>query len=164
MSSIVEQEIKKWFSDAKKVVIAGIGNPIRSDDFVGLKIVEDLKGKVSANVCLLECETVPESFISDIAEFKPSHVLLVDAAFLKLEPGEFRFVQSSAISSFPAVSTHLLPLRIFCDLVNQSTGAKIALVLVEPGNVEFGEGLTCEVSATAEKISTLLLGLFGTKK
>ena len=75
-------------SSAKKIVIAGIGNPIRSDDYVGLKIVQDLQGKVSEKVCLLECETVPESYLLDIEKFNPTHVLLIDAAFLGLKPGE----------------------------------------------------------------------------
>ena len=53
MADAIEKELKNWFVDAKKVVVAGIGNPIRQDDYVGLKIVEDLKGKVPENVCLV---------------------------------------------------------------------------------------------------------------
>ena len=44
MSGEIERELENWFADAKKVVVAGIGNPIRSDDYAGLKIVEKLKG------------------------------------------------------------------------------------------------------------------------
>jgi len=66
MSGEIERELENWFADAKKVVVAGIGNPIRSDDYAGLKIVEKLKGKLPETVCLLECETVPESYLLDI--------------------------------------------------------------------------------------------------
>ena len=161
MADHIEIELKSWFVDAKKVVIAGIGNPIRSDDYVGLKIVQDLQGKVSENVCMLECETVPESYLLDIEEFKPTHVLLIDAAFLGLEPGEVSLVDSEKISDFPAITTHVLPLRIFCEYVKQATGAKIALLLIEPKSMEFGEGLTLEVQAAAEKITKILLELLG---
>jgi hydrogenase 3 maturation protease len=157
----IGKELENWLTDAKKVVIAGIGNPIRSDDYVGLKIVQDLQGKVSGNVCLLECETVPESYLLDIEEFKPTHVLLIDAAFLGLNPGEVRLVDSEKISDFPAITTHVLPLRIFCEYVKQATGAKIALLLIEPKSMEFGEGLTVEVQAAAEKITKILLELLG---
>ena len=55
MAEQIEKELRNWFAGAKKVVIAGIGNPIRSDDYVGLNIVEYLKGKLPETVCLLEC-------------------------------------------------------------------------------------------------------------
>lgn len=164
MSGAIEKELESWFVDAKKVVLAGIGNPIRHDDNAGLKIVQDLQGKVSGNVLLLECETVPESYLSEIQEFHPSHVLLVDVAFLGLKPGKVRLIKSGEIASFPAITTHLLPLRIFCDLVEQTAGAKIALLLIEPGNVEFGEGLSLEVDKVTEKIKKILLKLLGTEK
>ena len=161
MAEEIEKELKNWFADAKKVVIAGIGNPIRSDDYVGLKIVEKLKGKLPETVCLLECETVPESYLLDIEEFHPSHVLLIDAAFLGLNPGEASLGDAEKIADFSAITTHLLPLRIFCDYVKQATGAKIALLLIEPKSVEFGEGLTAEVQAAAERLTKILLGLLG---
>jgi hydrogenase 3 maturation protease len=161
MAGKIGKELENWLTDAKKVVIAGIGNPIRSDDYVGLKIVQDLQGKVSGNVCLLECETVPESYLLDIEEFKPTHVILIDAAFLGLNPGEVRLVDSEKISDFPAITTHVLPLRIFCEYVKQATGAKIALLLIEPKSMEFGEGLTAEVQEAAEKVTKILLELLG---
>jgi hydrogenase 3 maturation protease len=161
MADVIEKELKNWFSDAKKVVIAGIGNPIRQDDYVGLKIVQDLQGELPENVCLLECETVPESYILDIEQFKPTHVLLIDAAFLNLKPGKASLLDTEKIADFPAITTHMLPLRIFCEYVKQATGAKIALLLVEPASMEFGEGLSVEVQAAAKRLTKILLGLLG---
>ncbi len=156
----VQEALEKWFAGAKRVVIAGIGNPIRTDDFVGVKIVQDLTGKVSKNVHLIECETVPESFMQEIVDLKPSHVLLIDAAVLGLKPGKTRLVFPEQVANFPAVTTHVLPLRIFCEYITKMTEAKIALLLVEPENTEFGEGLTQMVQAAAEKITKILLELF----
>jgi hydrogenase 3 maturation protease len=161
MSDAVEQNLKNWFADAKKIVVAGIGNPIRSDDYVGIKIVQDLQGKVSEKVCLLECETVPESYLLDIEAFNPTHVLLIDAAFVGLKPGEASLVDTERIANLPAITTHILPLRIFCDYIKKTTDAKIGLLLVEPKNMEFGEGLNVEVEATAQRLAMLLLELLG---
>jgi hydrogenase 3 maturation protease len=156
----VKDALKKWFVGAEKVVVAGIGNPIRRDDFVGVKIVQDLKGKVSKNVCLIECETVPESFMQEIVDLKPSHVLLIDAAILGLKRGETRLVFPEQITDFPAVTTHVLPLHIFCEYIAKMIETKIALLLIEPENTAFGEGLTPEVQKTAEKINKVILELF----
>ena len=155
----IQDALKAWFAGADKLVVAGIGNPIRRDDFVGVKIVQDLTGKVSDKVHLLECETVPESFMQEIVDLKPSHVLLVDAAFLGLKPGETRLIFPEQVTDFPAITTHMLPLRIFCEYITKMTEAKIALLLIEPENTEFGEGLTPTVQAAAEKITKTLLEL-----
>ena len=152
----IQDALKKWFADPERVVVAGIGNPIRRDDFVGVKIVQDLTGKVSDKVHLFECETVPESFMEEIVDLKPSHVLLIDAAVLGLKPGETRLVFPEQVADFPAITTHVLPLRIFCEYIANMTKAKIALLLIEPKNTEFGEGLTLDVQAAAEESVNIL--------
>jgi hydrogenase 3 maturation protease len=145
----IRDVLKKWFTDAERVVVAGIGNPIRKDDFVGVRIAQDLIGRVSDKVQLLECETVPESSLQEIVDLDPSHVL-------GLKPGEIRLVFPERIADFPPITTHVLPLRIFCELIASMTKAKIALLLIEPENTEFGEGLTPKVQAAADKIVNIL--------
>ncbi|MCW4010687.1 MAG: hydrogenase 3 maturation endopeptidase HyCI [Candidatus Bathyarchaeota archaeon] len=152
-----EEELKNWLSGAKTVVVAGIGNDIRMDDFVGVKIVQDLQGKVSSKVHLIECETVPESFMDEIVELKPSHVLLVDAALLGLNPGEIRLYDSAKVVNMPTISTHMLPLRMFCDYITQMAQAKLTLLLVEPKETDFGEGLSDVVAESAGRIVDFLL-------
>jgi len=153
----VEKELKTWLSNAEKVVVAGIGNPIRMDDFVGTKIVQDLQGKVSEKIYLIECETVPENFMQQIIDFNPTHVLLIDAAILGLKPGDSRLIRPERLMAFPAYSTHALPLGMFCGYLAKMTKANIALLLVEPKKADFGEGLTLEVEASAQDIVDSLL-------
>jgi hydrogenase 3 maturation protease len=153
----LENELSNWLKEASSVVVAGIGNSIRSDDHVGVRIVSDLQGKVSMAVRLIECETVPESFVDHIIEIRPSHVILVDAAMLGQRPGTAHLYEAEEVISVPSISTHTLPLRVFCDYVKQLTGASIALVLIEPKNVDFGEGLTPEIEAAAVRVQAALL-------
>ena len=141
------------------MVIAGIGNEIRTDDFVGVKIVQDLTGKISKKVHLIECETVPESFMDEIVELKPSHVLLIDAAILDLEPGAVRLYDACKVANFPAITTHMLPLRVFCDYITQMGQTKLALLLIEPKNTEFGEGMSPELNDSAERVVKSLLSI-----
>ena len=159
MAENLEKDLKNWLVKAKKIVIVGIGNPIRKDDYVGLKIVENLKGKLSEKILLLEAETVPENYLLDIEEFSPTHVILIDAAFLGLTPGEASLVDAEKIVDYSSITTHLLPMRIFCEYIKQATGAKIGLLLVEPKYMEFGEGLTVEVQEAAERLTKVLIDL-----
>jgi hydrogenase 3 maturation protease len=155
----IEKELKKWFADVRKVVVAGIGNPIRMDDFVGVKIVQNLQRKVSEKTYLIECETVPESYIQQIMDFDPSHILLIDAALLNLKPGETRLVKPEKLTAYSAFSTHMLPLRIFCEYLVRTTNAKIALLLIEPEQTNFGEGVTPKIEATARCLVGILAKL-----
>jgi hydrogenase 3 maturation protease len=95
--------------------------------------------------------------MDEIVELKPSHVLLIDAAVIGLKPGEVRLFDAEKVTSFPPISTHMLPLRVFCEYINQLAGAKIALLLIQPGSTEFGEGLTLAVQDAATRITKTIL-------
>lgn len=155
----LKTNLTEWLMNSKKIVIAGIGNPIRSDDLIGVKIVQELKNQVSKEVELYECETIPESFIEPITKLNPTHILLIDAAFLGLKPGESRLVEPKKIINFSPITSHTLPLRIFCELIEKMTDAKIALLLIEPKNTDFGEKLSIEAKDTKELIVKLLISL-----
>jgi hydrogenase 3 maturation protease len=157
----IEKELREWFRGARRVVVVGVGNPIRMDDFVGVAIVRDLRGKVdSERAMLIEAETVPENHMQRIVDFNPTHVLLIDAAILGLRPGEARLAKHEELTSLPAFSTHMLPLRIFCEYLDKSMKAAIALLLVEPEQTEFGEGLSSAVMQSEQEIVTVLAGIF----
>ncbi len=140
-------------------MVAGIGNEIRHDDFVGVKIVRDLNGKTPKRIHLIECETVPESFMDEIISYTPSHVLLIDAALMEQKPGAVKLYDPCAIANIPSISTHSLPVRVFCDYVSEMTKAKIALLLVEPKETDFGEGLSSEVAEAESRVLEVLLRL-----
>jgi hydrogenase 3 maturation protease len=155
------KELREWFRGAGRVVVVGVGNPIRLDDFVGVKIVRGLRGKVdSERVMLIEAETIPENHIREIIDFKPTHILIVDAAILNLKPGEVRLAEYGELTDFPAFSTHMLPLRIFCEYLSKSMKTAIALLLIEPEITEFGEGLSSAVMQSEQEIARALRKIF----
>jgi len=154
----IKKKLREWLSNAERVVVAGVGNPLRQDDFVGMKVVQDIKGKVPENVYLIECETVPESFIQEIEEFKPTHVLVIDAALIGEAAGSVKLVEKLEITA-PAVSTHALPLQIFCEYLRNSIGAHVALLAVQPKETSFGEGLTNEVEETARSLAEVIVAV-----
>lgn len=152
----IESSLKEWFSDAERVVVAGIGNPFRRDDFVGVEIVRKLQNRVSEHVFLIEAETVPESFMDPITKFKPTHILLIDAGIMNQKPGTSKLADPTQLMRKTSISTHTLPLRIFCDYLTETTAAKIALLIIQPQDASFGEGLTPKLKQTAKNLTTLL--------
>ena len=156
----IEEELRKWLKDAERVVIVGIGNPIRMDDYVGVKIVQDLQSKVSDKVMLIEAETVPENHMQEIIDFKPTHILLIDAATQGLRLGEMRLIAVEQLGSFIIFSTHMFPLRVFCEHILSIVKAKIGLLLIEPEKTDFGETLTPRISGLAKRAAEILVAIF----
>lgn len=159
MLNKIDIELKEWFVGAKKVVVAGIGDSLRADDNVGPKIVEELQGKFCGDVLLLECETVPESYILDIEQFGPSHVLLIDAAEMGLEAGRAQLLAAESLPKMSPISSHGLSLHVFCEYLQKTTGAKIALLLIQPQSMELEEGLTPKVQVSVEALIKIIVNL-----
>lgn len=155
--SLIEK-LAKWFSKARRVVIVGVGNSLRRDDNIGVEIVSGLEGRVSKSFFLIKSETMPENFIGSIIEFKPTHILIIDAALLNLSPGTAKFVKSIKVSKV-TISTHTLPIKIFCEYLTMMTSAKIAMLLIQPQDVSFGEGLTHELAVAGRKIVNHLINI-----
>ncbi|MCW4035200.1 MAG: hydrogenase 3 maturation endopeptidase HyCI [Candidatus Bathyarchaeota archaeon] len=155
----IESALKEWFSGAQRVVIAGIGNPFRRDDYVGVEIVKKLENKTSKNVILIQAETVPESYLHQITELKPTHMLIIDAGLMNLQPGNAKLVDPEQLMRKTAISTHTLPLGIFCDYIAKTSGTKVSLLVIQPYDTGFGEGLTPTLKKTAKQLADLLLML-----
>ena len=156
----LEKTMMVWFKEAKRIVIIGIGNELRRDDFVGIQVVRDLRENVPGFVMLIESETVPENYIDEIIIFNPTHLLLIDAGMMGCKPGTIKFIRyDSVLKANAAVSTHSLPLRIFCDYLDMALRIKIALLIIQPENADFGEGLSGSVEEAASGLKTALIGL-----
>ena len=150
-------ELKAFFGgrDGRRVVLVGIGSPIRHDDVAGLRVLELLEGKTPKNVLLLPTEIVPESYTGSIRDFSPTHVLLIDAAHFSGTPGEGRIIPSQSIANV-SVSTHSLPMNILIDYIKRSICENVILLGIQGVNIDLGEGLTPEVDHGARAIADLL--------
>ncbi|UCG36128.1 MAG: hydrogenase maturation protease [Candidatus Bathyarchaeota archaeon] len=158
----LEKLLRNWLREAKKTVVVGVGNDLRMDDSIGISVVRSLKNSAFSNVMLIESETVPESFIESIVEFSPTHVLVIDAGLVGLHPGQAKFLKSVKRLGplTTAVSSHALPLRLFCEYLEKAANAKVGLVIVQPETTDFGEGMSKRVKCTAEKLRTSLERIF----
>lgn len=152
----IRSNLLQWFSGAKRVVLVGVGNPLRMDDGVGVQVINLLKGKTSKHVSLINSETVPEDFIEPILEFKPTHILIIDAALMETKSGSVKLYENWTEANVP-ISTHTLPIQIFCGYLFEATKAKIAMLLIQPENTDFGEGLTPLLEKTAKALTNVLL-------
>jgi hydrogenase 3 maturation protease len=149
--------------NAGRVTVVGLGNTLRRDDGVGIAVVRELRALNLSCVQLIEDEAVPEDRIPEIELFKPTHVLIIDAALLGLSPGSIVFRVSLETSRTP-VSTHALPLRLFAEYLEQNLSSKVALLLIEPLDINFGEGVTGVMQKASSELAAILISILRAKE
>ena len=152
----LEAELREYFGEGEiRVVLVGVGNPMRADDGVGPKIIELLEEKPLDNVFLINSETVPESFTGKVTGFKPTHVMLIDAANFRGAVGDTKLITGAQIGG-QSVSTHSLPLTIFINIIENDLGIEVVLLGIQPSTIEFFASMTPKVEAAAKSIANTL--------
>jgi hydrogenase 3 maturation protease len=136
-----------------RVVVVGVGNPLRGDDAAGCLVALRLQGMPGVRV--VEAEEVPESFVGDIAAAMPDVVALVDAVDLGAEPGAVAMLEREQVATY-APTTHRMPLSLVMEVVQRRTGADVFLIAVQPLTLAFGAKVSPEVSATVEVLAAVL--------
>ncbi len=131
-------------------VVCGVGNPLRRDDGVGLKVAELLQGEFE----VVFCETYPERFLDEICSKGPEEVIIVDGGEFGARPGEFREIAPEQVDSH-TISTHTLPLSLFAGLLSPCC-ERIRIFLIQIKDVGFGEGLSPEVEEGARRLAEYL--------
>ncbi|MEM2994692.1 MAG: hydrogenase maturation peptidase HycI [Candidatus Bathyarchaeia archaeon] len=152
----LENTLKKWLKGYRKLAILGVGNPMRGDDALGIEILKLLKNKVPKNVKLMNCETMPENFTGKIRRFKPSHVLLIDAAHFGAKTGEAKLFMPKEISGL-VLSTHAMPISLLAETIQKSVGASVMLLGIQPKTVNFGEKLSPETQKAIEETAKIIV-------
>lgn len=155
---IIRDHLRSWLGNYQRLVILGVGNPLRGDDSLGLEILKRLRGKVPRNVRLIYGGMAPENFIGKIKRLKPSHVLIVDAALFGGKPGEAKLILPEQITD-ETISTHTISLNLLASLILRETNAKVILLGIEPKNLGLGEEMSQEIKEAVERCARTLIEL-----
>ncbi|MBF0511007.1 MAG: hydrogenase maturation protease [Candidatus Omnitrophica bacterium] len=133
-----------------KVVIVGIGNPLRSDDGAGVELVRRLSGQIDA-VCI-DAGTSPENYLGKISKLNPDVVLFIDAVDLNQKPGTYRVLEKEDLLQ-RGFSTHDISPKILIEQLRAySTNLKIYMLGIQPQSLEFGTGLSLSVEKTVDEL------------
>ena len=137
-----------------KVVLLGIGNPLRGDDGFGPALIERLKGRVKA-VCL-DGGSAPEVYAGKIVKEKPDTILIIDALHLGRRPGEYEVLRKDEIVRM-GFSTHDISPNMLLDYLQDETGADIYMLGVQPESIRMGMELSDSVRQTLTKLEEELI-------
>ena len=145
-----------YFGDGeRRIVLVGVGNPMRADDGVGPKIIELLQERHLENVLLINAETMPEAFTGKVEKYKPTHVMLIDAANFRGQVGEARLITGAQIGG-QALSTHSLPLTLFISYIEKSMDVTVILLGIQPKTIDFDMRMSREIEDAAVSVADTL--------
>ncbi len=149
--------LRGYFGDREnRVVLVGVGNPMRADDGVGPRIIELLQERPLENVMLINAETVPEAFTGKVEKYKPTHVMLIDAANFRGQVGETMLITGAQIGG-QALSTHSLPLTLFISYIEKSIDVPVILLGIQPKTIDFDMPMSREIEEAAVSIADTLI-------
>ncbi|WP_342764331.1 hydrogenase maturation peptidase HycI [uncultured Methanobrevibacter sp.] len=126
-------ELVDFLDSFEKLIIVGIGNELKYDDGVGPYIISELnKLNLNENILLINAKTVPENFTGKIRKENPSHIILVDACLMGLNPGDYKIVNKDDFADI-GISTHSMSLSYFVKFLNHDN---ILFIGIEPESLE----------------------------
>mgnify|MGYP001165939697 CR=1 FL=1 len=143
----------------EKTLVIGVGSVLRSDDGLGVRVIDELqKEKFPPEVKLLSGDISGLELIKYFPQFQ--RIIIIDAADIKDKPGTVKLFKSSEIkkSDFAnIVSTHGMTLLETLTLAEKlDISSKIIIIGIQPQNTSFGLSLTPEIEEKIPSIVSLV--------
>jgi len=162
MDKHVVSVLEAAFAAAARVAVLGCGSPLRGDDAAGTEValrLADLWGvNMRSRAQAFAGDVAPENLTGEIKDYAPDLLLVIDALDLNASPGEVSLVGVDGIGGV-SFSTHMLPLNIVIDYLQQETGCEILLLGVQAAQLEFMSEMTHEVARAVDELTETLRGL-----
>jgi len=155
----------------KKKAVIGIGNPLRSDDGIGITLIEKLrhqKETLPSGLDLIDGGTGGMNLVHILEKY--DEVLVVDAVDFGLTPGDIRVFNILDVKSdkYPIVfSTHEDDLLKIVKLSKELKKCPENIIIfgVQPKNVSFGQKMTEEINRSIgfilKELEKEIFSLFG---
>ena len=118
-------------------VILGIGNSMRGDDGAGSFVANNFK---HPQWITIDGKSAPENFTSIIKRIKPQLLIIIDAAWMGINAGDFILIPPNKIISLQ-LSTHSMPISFLIEYLSPYC-SKIIMIGIQPLNTQLNENLS----------------------
>ena len=137
-----------------RTVFVGVGNELRSDDAIGLAVIEKLRNMIDCPC--INAGQVPENSFGLIVKEQPDTVVIIDAVQLFMKPGSYQLLTDTDIQH-TGFSTHTLSLSVFMQYLKEASDADVYLLGVQPRSTDLGQGLTPLLEDSLHEIVNLIV-------
>lgn len=160
----VHSLLQNALSAARRVVVLGVGSPLRSDDGAGMLVVEKLQESLPPCPDLLLCggETAPENFTGKIKAFRPDLLIVVDACDVGLDPGTVLEIPPDKVGG-PSFCSHMLPVKVMINYLIEETGTSAVLLGLQYKTLLFDGPMSPEMEGAVDSFCEGLQALLREK-
>jgi len=146
----VKQQLAKILNRKdNKILFAGVGNVMRSDDGVGVFIVSGIKERDHISTLLVEVSI--ENYIQKINTISPDILIIADCLDFNRQPGYANIIPVSQTKEF-TVSSHNISLKRVSEFLKM----EVYVLGIQPADLRVGENLTPVVKQSAEKLIEII--------
>jgi hydrogenase 3 maturation protease len=129
----------------KRILFVGVGNILRSDDGIGVYIVNRIVSNQTKYT--LNVEVSLENYISTINKISPDVLILVDCIDFKQTPGYFNLLPIKDITE-TIIHSHHITLSRISDFFKMP----VLVLGIQPESLRVGEKLTERVKEAGNRI------------
>jgi len=157
----LRENLAQWLGGATRLAVLAVGSRLRGDDAAGLLTTALLRRQLhktpaAFGVILLKGDTAPENVTGQIKNFRPSHLLILDAADIGREAGHVERVDPNALSANLSATSHALPIKMVIDYIHHYAPCAVTIVGIQPARIEFGQRITPRVRLACERLAHVL--------
>jgi len=149
-----------------------VGQELRGDDAAGVLVVRRLMESAIKNPAksrspfkgsnpedeeplLFEAGPLPEAASGALRRYQPDWVVFIDSAEMGEPPGTIGWVNPEQAEGFTG-STHTFPISGLAKYLSSELGCRVAILGIQPKNLEFDSPVSEEVDRAIEEIVALI--------
>ena len=127
----LSRALQRRIKGSLRLAVVGIGDDLIPYDRPGIFAAREIGKHQIPGVKIFLAGTVPESTTGPLRKYRPGHVLFLDAADMGERPGTVAVIEPERDHA-SLLSTHVLPLSVVMDYVEQEMGAGVTLLGIQP--------------------------------
>lgn len=155
----LEEFMREQIERSDKYLIICMGNEIRGDDAVAIKLGNQL-AESTDNVMIVH--NVPGNFTGKIVKNHPDLLIFVDAVDIDgIEPGTISHIPRSNIASSGSMTTHYQEFGDFMEIIERELGYELDVIFlgIQVKEIELMQPLSSEVESSMNKLLKVLQNL-----
>jgi len=156
---LIKKQLERFLKDFDKLIIMGVGNPLKGDDGLGPFIINGLEDFKNENIILIDASTAPENFTGKIVKEKPSHLIIIDATLMDKEPGHIETFKKEDFANV-GVSTHSMSLSFLIKYLESFDVTNILFIGIQPENMDFSLDLSFNVKKNSIELIDIIKTFF----
>lgn len=137
------------------MIVVGIGNELRGDDAIGVVVAKKLK-KILGKKNVLISDSL-HGCIMNIVKRSDNTVVIVDAAYMNMRPGDIKVLKKNEISKI-SLSTHTISPALLADFL-ENKGKVVYFICVQIKRIGLGDSMSMEVKKAVPRVISEVLKL-----